>query len=533
MNGSPPGTIDDVAMPPAANTERRPRRLAVVLGDQLNRDSAVFDGIDPTRDVVWMAEAAAESTYVWSHKARIALFLGAMRHFHERLLNEGLRVVYHRLGSHPHRAIPDALACDLETLNPETVAMAYPGEWRLADGLDEVIVAAGIERIDCPDRHFIMQIPEFAAWARGRRELRAEHLYRHLRLKTGRLMDDLGKPLGGLWNFDRENRRAFGRAGPQSVPEPLGFPPDAMTQAAFADIEQTFPDHPGRLADFDWPMTAESARAALADFIHNRLPYFGRYQDAMWTGRPVLFHSRISAALNLRLLNPNEVLDAAEAAYRDGAVPLAAAEGFIRQVLGWREFVRGVYWTRMPDYLSANVLNARVRLPDWYWTGATDMACLRDVIGQTLRFGYAHHIQRLMVTGLFALLLGVEPRQVHQWYLAVYVDAIEWVEAPNTIGMSQYADGGVVASKPYVASGRYIDRMSNYCKACRFNPAASLGPDACPFTTLYWDFLARHRQRFSRHPRAAQQWRQLERIDPSTLRQITAAAERIRATHAG
>ena len=275
-------------------------------------------------------------------------------------------------------------------------------------------------------------------------------------------------------------------------------------------------------------MTPEEAQLALADFIEHRLPLFGRYQDAMWTGEPWLYHARLSTSMNLKLLHPRVVIDAAVQAWRDGRAPVEAVEGFVRQVLGWREFVRGVYWHRMPGMLDANVLQADQPLPALYWTGRTHMRCLSESVGQTLTHGYAHHIQRLMVTGLFAQLVGVAPREIHAWYLAVYVDAVEWVELPNTLGMSQYADGGYMVSKPYVASGRYVERMSNYCANCRYKPGESIGEDACPFTTLYWDFLARHEDRFRNHPRAGMQWRSLDRVPAEKREAIAARAKVIR-----
>ena len=293
------------------------------------------------------------------------------------------------------------------------------------------------------------------------------------------------------------------------------FEPDAVTREVIALVEQRFPQHPGRLASFAWPVTRAQALQSLHAFVQERLPLFGRYQDAMWPGDPWLYHAHLSAALNLKLLNPREVVAAAVAAYDAGHAPLASVEGFVRQILGWREYVRGIYWTQMPGYLERNTLGADADLPDWYWTGATDMACLRDAIEQTLTHGYANHIQRLMVTGLYALMLGVQPRQVHAWYLAVYVDAVEWVELPNTLGMSQYADGGLMGSKPYVATGKYIERMSPHCKGCRYDPAQRTGESACPFTTLYWDFLMRHEATLAKNPRMALQVKNLARMNAS------------------
>jgi deoxyribodipyrimidine photolyase-related protein len=307
------------------------------------------------------------------------------------------------------------------------------------------------------------------------------------------------------------------------------FEPDTTTRAVLDLVNTRFAAHPGSLASFDWPLTPEDAEVALNDFIEHRLPLFGQYQDAMWTGEPWLYHSRISAAMNLKLLDPRRVIAAAIEAYQREQAPLAAVEGFVRQVLGWREFIRGMYWLRMPAFLEDNALDAHEPLPGFYWTGDTDMCCLSESIGQTLEHGYAHHIQRLMVTGLFAQLVGVEPKQIHAWYLAVYVDAVEWVELPNVLGMSQYADGGRMVSKPYVASGKYIERMSNYCAHCPFDPAKATGPKACPFTTLYWDFLAQHRTSFERHPRTALQWKNLARKSESEITDIRGAAATLRA----
>jgi deoxyribodipyrimidine photolyase-related protein len=336
------------------------------------------------------------------------------------------------------------------------------------------------------------------------------------------------EPVGGRWNFDQDNRQAFGAQGPGLKPDPLQFPPDQITSEVLELVGERYPEHPGDLSAFGWPVTPAQAEAALQDFINHRLASFGPYQDALWTDEPWLYHSLLSAALNLKLIDPRRVIEVAEQAWREGMAPLASVEGFIRQILGWREYVRGIYWLHMPEYLEHNALGADADLPAFYWTGDTDYECLRQSIGQTLKYGYAHHIQRLMVTGLFALLLGVRPRSVHEWYLAVYVDAVEWVELPNTLGMSQAADDGLMASKPYSASGKYIDRMSNYCGRCRYRPEQATGATACPFTTLYWDFLARHKQRYSKHPRTALQWRNLERKDPVELAAIRAAAARLR-----
>jgi deoxyribodipyrimidine photolyase-related protein len=510
--------------------QARPRHLVLVLGDQLNQDSAAFDGFDPASDAVWMAEVAQESTHVWSHQARIAMFLSAMRHFRDTLRSRGVTVHYRQLNDAASSGnFRGELTATTSRLCPQRLIWVEPGEWRVQTCLESTARALGVDFEVRPDRLFFCSREEFARHAAGRKQLRMEFFYRELRRKHRVLMDG-EEPEGGAWNFDSDNRESFGKDGPDTLrPQPRRFEPDALTREVIALVKGQYAKHPGTLDDFDWPVTPEDAELALQDFIKHRLSEFGRWQDAMWTNEPWLFHSRLSAAMNLKLLNPRCVIAAAEEAFRSGRAPLAAAEGFIRQILGWREYVRGIYWLHMPGYLERNALDAQHPLPAFYWTGETDMACLRDAIGQTLRYGYAHHIQRLMVTGLFALLWGAHPRRVHEWYLAVYVDAVEWVELPNTLGMSQYADGGVMASKPYIASGKYIQRMSNYCAGCRYDPAQRTGPKACPFTTLYWDFLLRHECTLARNPRTVMQVRNAARLTPAQRREITDHATRLRA----
>jgi deoxyribodipyrimidine photolyase-related protein len=506
-----------------------PRHLVIVLGDQLDPNSAAFDGFDPKQDAVWMAEVAGEATHVWSHKARIAVFLAAMRHYRDALREVGVTVHYRELDDADNQGSLGAeLRAAIARRRPARVILLEPGEWRVREELQAALRESGAAWEERADRHFLCTREEFAAHAAGRRQLRMEFFYREMRRKHRVLMDG-DEPVGGAWNFDADNRESFGKDGPGLMPKPLAFPPDATTRAVIELVQRRFASHPGSLERFDWPVTRGQARAALRDFIAHRLADFGRWQDAMWTREPWLFHSRLSAAMNLKLLDPREVIAAAEEAYRNSRAPLPSVEGFIRQVLGWREYVRGIYWRFMPDYLGLNALNASAPLPKFYWTADTEMNCLRHAVGQTLEFGYAHHIQRLMVTGLFALLLGVRPQLVHEWYLAVYVDAVEWVELPNTLGMSQHGDGGLMASKPYVASGKYIQRMSNYCAGCRFDPAKASGETACPFTTLYWDFLRRHEQRLSKNQRMTMQLKNLARLGPAERAAIRRQAERVHA----
>ena len=517
------------------------RNLVLVLGDQLDPVSAAFDGFDPERDAVWMAEVAHESGKVWSSKPRTALFLSAMRHHREALKARGWKVFYRELTSRsgvwlePDGAsrssvaetFGEALAESSARLRPERWVVVEPGEWSGQKELRDAAAATGTPLEIREDRHFLCSHAEFAAHAEGRKQLRMEFFYREMRQRHAVLMEE-GKPAGGAWNFDSENRKSFGKGGPPRHAPPRRFPPDALTQTVLALVNERFAGHPGELSDFDWPVTAAEAGQALEDFIAHRLEAFGDWQDAMWTDEPWLFHSRLSAVMNLKLLHPSRVIEAAENAWRLGRAPLAGVEGFIRQILGWREYVRGIYWRQMPGYLEMNALNAVHPLPPFYWTGKTEMACMRDALSQTLNLGYAHHIQRLMVTGLYALMFGVQPREVHAWYLAVYVDAVEWVELPNTIGMSQHADGGLMASKPYIATGKYIQRMSNYCSGCPFDPAESTGPTACPFTTLYWDFLLQHEQAMRLNQRMSMQVRNLARLDEPKRDAIRTRAMQLR-----
>ena len=507
------------------------RDLVLVLGDQLDLDASAFDGFDAAQDAVWMAEVSDESTHVWSSQPRIALFLAGMRHFADALREAGRPLHYRRLDDPATRAsLAAQLADDIATLKPRRLVLTQPGDWRVLQALAGVARSAGLTLDVRDDRHFFTTPGDFAAHtaARGDRGLRMEFFYREQRERFGILMEG-AEPLGGRWNFDTENRQSFGADGPGfDLPQPPRFAPDVITCEVIALVRQRFGSHPGRLDSFVWPLTRAQALQALDAFITERLPLFGPYQDAMWPDEPWLYHAQLSAALNLKLLTPHEVVAAAEAAVRAGRVPLASGEGFIRQILGWREYVRGIYWTQMPGYADLNALDAHEPLPAWYWTGDTDMACLRDAITQTLDHGYAHHIQRLMVTGLFALLLGVEPAQVHGWYLSVYVDAVEWVELPNTVGMSQYADGGLMASKPYAASGQYIARQSPLCRGCHYRPDERTGARACPFTTLYADFLLRHQARLAGNPRMAGPLQQVSRLGEAERQLIRVQVDRLR-----
>ncbi len=513
---------------------RRPRHLVLVLGDQLDPAAAAFDGFDPKRDAVWMAEVEEEATHVRCHKLRIAVFFAAMRHFRDELRGRGVEVHYtemrRRRPQDRGADFASVLAKDLRKLRPEKLLLTRPGDSRVLALLEEAAGQLDVELEMREDRHFYSSPAEFSGWADGRKQLVQESFYRTLRRKHDILVGEDGEPEGGRWNFDEDNRETFGRQGPGRIRPPRRFAPDALTREVLALVEARFADHPGSLEHFDLPVTRRDARTFLRDFVRHRLPDFGTYEDAMWTGEPILFHSRLSVALNLKLLDPRECVAAALAAYEAGKAPLNSVEGFVRQIVGWREFVRGIYWHFMPGYIEKNALDCEDRdVPSFYWDGRTEMRCVREGMRSVLDHGYAHHIVRLMVLGLFAQLLGVHPRRFHDWHMALYLDAIDWVSLPNTLGMSQYGDGGIMATKPYCASGAYVKRMSNFCGSCRYDPKQAVGEKACPLTTLYWDFLARHRKRFKANRRMAMQMRNLDRKPAADLAAIQRQAKALRA----
>ncbi|MEM7611504.1 MAG: cryptochrome/photolyase family protein [Pseudomonadota bacterium] len=494
--------------------------LILILGDQLDATNPALVKARRHRDRVLMIECEQESTHVWTHKHRIALFLSAMRHYAQALRDDGWTVEYRDL-TNGINDIAQGLADAIKALRPARVCVVQPGEWRLLEDMRVTCRAADIPLEVCEDCHFFVTNDEFASWARGRKQLTMEYFYREQRRRFDVLMDD-GEPVGGEWNYDKENRASFGRKGPQGLPTPPAFAPDSTTQAVITTVNERFPNHPGCLDNFAWPVTREEALQALSAFVEQRLPLYGRYQDAMWQGEPFLFHALLASSMNLKLLNPREVIDAAVAAWQSkpDLYPLASVEGFVRQILGWREFIRGIYWQEMPGYKALNHFSHEHPLPEWFWSGNTDMNCLRQTIGDTIRNGYAHHIQRLMIIGNYATLAGLAPTQVCDWFLSVYVDAVEWVELPNTLGMALHGDGGIVGSKPYVASGAYIKRMSNYCNDCRYTTTQRSGEDACPFNALYWDFLHRHRDSLSRTPRMRMVLKNLDRWDRQEIEAI-------------
>ncbi len=510
------------------------RNLVLVLGDQLNHDSAAFDDFDAKRDRVWMAENQEEATHVWCHRYRLVAFFSPMRHFREELKSKGRNVLYHELPADRRKSRNSSFASLLaETLGQhsvEQIVMVHPGDARVRDTLRQVAGEHDVAIDERPDRHFYCSSERFAQWAEGRKSLILEQFYRVMRKENDILMEDDGDPEGGEWNYDKENRGTFGKSGPEAIPEPLAFEPDALTQEVIDMVNHRFEEHPGRSDGFDLPVTRDQALDYLDDFVKHRLANFGQFQDAMWTNEKFLYHSRLSHAINLHMLSPREVVDAVVAAYRRGRVPLNSAEGFVRQILGWREYVRGIYWSKMPEYAELNSLDCDPDqdVPSYFWDGKTEMACVADAMRLLIDTAYAHHIQRLMVLGLFAQLMGVHPAKFNQWHMAMYADAVDWVSLPNALGMSQHADGGIMATKPYCASGNYINRMGNTCKGCRYDPTEATGESACPFTTLYWDFLDRHRETFAHNNRMRMQFKNLERKDEGEIKQIRQRAHEIR-----
>jgi len=509
----------------AREDRNRFRNLVIVFGDQLRKDLNAFGGFDARNDAVLMMEVEDEATYVPQHKIRIALFFAAMRHFADRLRGEGYHVLYSYIDDPDNRgSFEKEISRWISKTRPRKLISTLPGDYRVKETVERAAAQLGCHLEIREDNHFRVSNKEFSEFAQGKKSLVLEHFYRHMRRRYGILMDG-GQPVAGKWNFDSENRQSFGKEGPAKIKAPRSFRPDESTEAVLRLVNERFSDSPGSLAKFDYPVSRKQALVALRDFINYRLQNFGPYQDAMAEGFPYIYHSRLSCVLNLHLLSPQEVIEAVVQAYENGQAPINSVEGFVRQVLGWREFIRGIYWLKMPEYAQMNELQAELPMPAFMWTAETEMNCIRQCVGQLIAHAYAHHIQRLMVMGLFSLLLGVNPYEVHKWHLSMYADAIDWVSLPNVLGMSQYADGGFVATKPYAASGNYIQRMSNYCQNCLFSPRERLGERGCPFNSLYWDFLSRNRDKLVGNHRMRMQYRNLDRIDSSERRKIRARAD--------
>jgi deoxyribodipyrimidine photolyase-related protein len=465
---------------------------------------------DPAKDAVLMMEVHDETIYVPHHPKKIAFLFSAMRHFAIELRTAEWSVDYVALDATGNTgSLTGEVERAIARHQPECIVVTEAAEWRVQEEIAQWQARFGVNVEICPDDRFVCSKAEFGDWAVGRKQLRMEYFYREMRRKTGLLMDG-DQPASGKWNFDSENRKSA--RSDLFMPEPARTPADEITSDVLTLVASRFDNHFGDLEPFWFAVTRAGANSALDHFIKKSLPVFGDFQDAMLTGEPFLYHSVIALYINAGLLDPLDVCRKVELEYREGRAPINAVEGFIRQIIGWREYVRGIYWLKMPGYVDLNFFEATRSLPDFYWSGETDMACLRAAIIQTKQHAYAHHIQRLMVTGNFAMLAGVDPKAVHEWYLAVYADAYEWVELPNTLGMSQFADGGLLGSKPYAASGNYINKMSDYCADCHYNVKQKTGDDACPFNALYWNFLARNEEKLRGNPRMGQTYRTWDRM---------------------
>jgi deoxyribodipyrimidine photolyase-related protein len=482
-------------------------RLRLVLGDQLSFDLASLQGLDAEHDTVLLVEVMEEASHVPHHPQKITFIFSAMRHFADALQQRGIRVQYVTLDDPQNSgSVLGELRRWHALLAPDELHLTECGDWRLEQSLKDCGLAIQWHT----DTRFLCTRLEFASWAEGKKQLRMEFFYREMRRKSGLLLNGESSPVGGAWNFDAENRKALPKG--LRAPSPMRFSADAITQDVLALVAKNFSGHYGAVDTFDYPVTHADAQALWDYFLDWGLAAFGDYQDAMASDEPFLFHARISAALNIGLLDLRQLCSDVEGAYCSGSIALNAAEGFIRQLIGWREYVRGVYWLKMPDYADGNLFGNDRPLPEFYWTGDTRMNCMSQAIGQSLKHAYAHHIQRLMVTGNFALLAGIAPTQICDWYLAIYMDAFDWVELPNTLGMVMHADGGYLGSKPYCASGQYIKRMSDYCRNCAYKVSESTTEDACPFNALYWHFLMRHGELLRSNQRMGMVYKNLDRM---------------------
>ncbi|WP_278800757.1 cryptochrome/photolyase family protein [Marinobacter nauticus] len=498
--------------------------LILILGDQLSHRLSALEGADKDNDLVVMAEVHSEASYTNHHKKKLVFIFSAMRHFADALAEDGWRVHYQRYHpDNPAQSIEQVIAELVRECQPERVITTECGEWRLHEQISRWHKTLSIPVEIRPDTRFVCNIDEFARWAEGRTQLRMEFFYREMRKKTGLLMTSEGQPEGGQWNFDTDNRKKW--AGKPPAPAPFREEPDAITTEVIKLVNEYFSEHFGTTENFHYAVTAEQAQGALAHFIDFALPCFGDYQDAMSDNEDWLFHSILSPYLNTGLLDPMEVCEEAVRAWHAGRAPLNAVEGFVRQIIGWREFVRGIYWLLMPGYDRENRLGNSRELPWFYWTGDTKMRCMHKAIDATARNAYAHHIQRLMVTGNFALLAGVKPEAICDWYLAVYIDAFDWVELPNTLGMVMHADGGYLGSKPYAASGKYIQRMSDHCQNCHYRVQDATGDRACPFNSLYWHFIDRHREDFANNPRMTMMYRNWDKQKSERREALRARAD--------
>lgn len=502
------------------------KTLRLILGDQLTHSLASLQSLDANNDIIMLCETLEEATYVKHHQQKLVFTFSTMRHFAEELRRKKLTVHYVKIDDPENLGSIDLeLKRAIEQFKPHRIELTFPSEYRLLQKYLRWQNDYKINFIINEDHRFFCGIDEFKTWAKNKKELRMENFYHFMRLKHRILLTEANKPIGGKWNFDKENRKPL-KQNLQRANRKNNVP-DAITQEVINTVKRLFPDHFGKLDHFVWAVNRQQALEKLKQFTDEILPYFGDYQDVMDEQEPFIYHSLLSPYINVGLLVPHEVCKLAEDAYLSGNAPLNCVEGFIRQILGWREYVRGVYWLAMPKYAEMNYFNAERKLPWFYWTGNTKMNCLHTVIKATEKHAYAHHIQRLMVTGNFALLIGANPKEVCDWYLIVYLDAFDWVELPNTLGMTLYGDGGLLGSKPYAASGKYIDRMSNYCQNCIYNPNDSVGDTACPFNSLYWHFIEKNQNQLRNNQRLFYTYATWNKMSPDKKASILKRAHQV------
>jgi deoxyribodipyrimidine photolyase-related protein len=499
------------------------KTLRIILWDHLSHTISSLSDLHVQHDTIFMCETLDECTHVKHHKKKLAFLLSSMRHFGQELVNKGYVVIYTKLDD-PLNAgtLTSEIKRICEKNNFDQIVVTWPGDHRLIKAFEMLKKEVFIPIFIREDDRFLASHEHFKSWANNRKELRMEYFYREMRNKYNILMDG-DQPCGGKWNFDSENRKVPKEK--LKIPQPYSSTPDAITSEVITVVLQAFGDHFGDILPFHFAVTSKEARQVFDLFIKERLASFGDFQDVMIENEPWMYHSHISFYINIGLLDPLTCIKRVEQAYRDGIVPINSAEGFIRQILGWREYIRGIYWLKMPEYKELNFLNAQRKLPDFYWTADTQMNCLKQCIAETKKNAYAHHIQRLMVLGNFSLIAGINPVFVNEWYLIVYADAFEWVELPNVTGMILFADGGFLGSKPYAASGSYINKMSSYCSHCLYNVKEKSGPNACPFNYLYWDFLIRNREKLRLNHRLRMIYSVLDKKTPETLEMIATDAQ--------
>lgn len=503
--------------------------LRLVMGDQLNASHTWYREKD--ENVLYViAELHQETNYVKHHIQKVAAFFLSMQAFANALQSAGHQVLHLTLKETTHYAgLPDLIIQLCARYRIEHFEYQRPDEYRLKTQLESLTFQAQSTTYACVDtEHFILPFEEISNYFKEGKATRLEGFYRKMRQRHNIMMED-DQPLGGQWNFDADNRNKLKKSDLGEIPEPLIFKNDISNLKA--RLKEHNIQHFGEIGDrLIWPITRKQSLELLEYFCKYGLPAFGKFQDAMTANSEhawSLYHSRLSFSMNAKIISPMQVVTRAIAEFesRPDEISLAQIEGFVRQIIGWREFVRGMYWANMPTYSELNSLNAKRDLPEYFWSGNTKMNCMQKSLSQSLEYAYAHHIQRLMVIGNFCLLCGIDPGQVDEWYLGIYIDAIEWVEMPNTRGMSQFADGGLIASKPYTASGAYINRMSDYCSGCHYSVKEKVGESACPFNSLYWHFMHRHKDKFGKNPRIGMVYRNLEKMDESLREETISRAE--------